>query len=102
MTIEEAIQILKDRGWCYSHTHPYSGAFDQIIVGPRADTDGYGKFPSGWVEAEWGRGDSVVQAVQIALEREKRKQEFAIEKAIETDVKSSIETKKENHETPNS
>lgn len=73
MTPDEAIEELRKRGWCYMHTHPYAGAFDQILVGPRFHSEAYGPFPQGWVIEAWGSGDTLVDAVRDALRHEQSK-----------------------------
>jgi hypothetical protein len=70
MTHDEAIENLKERGWCFEHTHPYSGGVDQVIVGPRLKSEAYGPFPNGFVTAQMGIGENLIQAMEIALKLE--------------------------------
>lgn len=69
MTYEQAVETLRERGWCCSPQHPYS-AFKSYLCGPRLATESYGPFPDGFVNKIFGQGDTFVEAVEQALQHQ--------------------------------
>lgn len=68
MTHNEALEIMKQKGWCYQPRQANTG-WNRVMVGPRLNTEAYGPFPSGFVTQVVAEGDGLIEAVEKAVSK---------------------------------